>query len=184
MDVKPRNLPEQKPIEYWWPGEPISSPGLSFLLYVLAKNWRLYKPLHHYLEIMDVRNSVFYNQSMSPRSLTMDISSSVTPTPHVLPRHRKWKSKFAPIPPPLNLEIIEEEGLSEYDCGYLDLGAETPNSSNFTQNPAPFHLPTRRHSFRRASPVSANRLSKYSVDRDCGIWYAESIFIFPIYTEL
>lgn len=128
---------------------------------------------------MDVPNSDFHNQSMSPRSLTMDISS-VTLTPHELPpRHPKWKSKFASIHP-LNLEIIEEERLSEYDCGYLDLGAETPNSSNYMQNPPPFHMPTRRRSFRRASPVSANRLSKYAVDRDCGIWYAECIFVFPI----
>jgi len=99
MDVKPRNLPEQKPIGYWWPGEPMSPP-----------------------------------------------------------------------------ESIEEERLlSEYDCGYFDLGAETPNSSNFMQNPAPFHLPTRRHFFRRASPVSANRLSKYAVDRDCGICFEYAV---------
>jgi hypothetical protein len=48
--------------------------------------------------------------------------SMIQPTP----RRRNWK--LIP-PPPLNLEIIEEEqGLSEYDCGYLDLGTgtETP----------------------------------------------------------
>ena len=124
---------------------------------------------------MDGRKSIFHNESVSPRSLMTDICSSVAPNTHyVLPRHRKWKSNFPPLPPPLNLESIEEErGLSEYDCGYLDLGAETPSTSNFMQNPAPFHLPVRRRSFRRASPVSTNRLSKYAVDRDCGIWYAK-----------
>jgi hypothetical protein len=127
---------------------------------------------------MDGRKFVFYNESVSPRSLMTDIPSSVTPT---MPRHRKWKPKFPP-PPPLNLESIEEErGLSEYDCGYLDLGAETPSTSNSRQFPASFHIPARRRSFRRASPVSMNRLSKYDVDRDCGIWYAKcSIFVFLI----
>ena len=124
------------------------------------------------LENMDARKSVFHNESVSPLSLMTDISS-VIPNTHVLPRHRKWKYNFYP-PPPLNLESIEEErGLSEYDCGYLDLGAETPNSSNSMQLSPPFHLPVRRRSFRRASPASANRLSKYAVDRDCGIWYAK-----------
>ena len=103
--------------------------------------------------------------------------SYVTPNTNVLPRHRKWKYNFHP-PPPLDLESIEEEeGLSEYDCGYLDLGAETPNTSNFMQSPLPFHIPARKRSFRRASPVSANRLSKYAVDRDCGIWYAKCCYI-------
>ena len=122
---------------------------------------------------------------MSPRSLMTDISS-VTPNPHMLPRHRKWKYVFSP-PPPLNLESIEEErGLSEYDCGYLDLGAETPNTSNFMQIPAPFHMPARRRSFRRtSSPAATNRLSKYAVDRDCGIWYAKcTIYFSDFNTEL
>ena len=129
---------------------------------------------------MDGRKSVFHNESVSPLSLMTDISS-VIPNTHVLPRHRKWKYNFYP-PPPLNLESIEEErGLSEYDCGYLDLGAETPKSTISMQSSPPFHLPIRRRSFRRASPVSTNRLSKYAVDRDCGIWYAEcAIFDFPI----
>lgn len=133
---------------------------------------------------MDGRKSVLHNESVSPRSLITDISSSVAPNPHILPRHRKWKSIFSPpLPPPLNLGSIEEEReLSEYDCGYLDLGAETPNTSNFMQNPAPFQIPARRRSFRRASsPAATNRLSKYAVDRDCGIWYAKCIiFVFPI----
>ena len=131
---------------------------------------------------MDGRKSVFHNESVSPLSLMTDISS-VIPNTHVLPRHRKWKYNFYP-PPPLNLESIEEErGLSEYDCGYLDLGAETPKSTISMQSSPPFHLPTRRRSFRRASPVSTNRLSKYAVDRDCGIWYAQcAIFRFQ-YTE-
>ena len=185
MDLKPSNgpipdisLPEQQPIEYWWePGN--SSPGLSLLFYIPGEELTIVQTS---LENMDGRKSVFHNDSVSPRSLMTDISSSVTSTPHVLPRHRKRKFIFSP-PPPLNLESIEEErGLSEYDCGYLDLGAETPSTSNFMQNPPPFHIPARRRSFRRAaSPAATNRFSKYAVDRDCGIWYAEcAIFDFPI----
>jgi len=66
----------------------------------------------------------------------------------------------------------EDRGLSEY---YLDLGAETPNTTNFVQNLPPFHIPARRRSFRRASPVSTNRLSKYAVDRDCGICFEYAV---------
>ena len=124
---------------------------------------------------MHGRKSVFHNESVSPLSLMTDISS-VTPNVHVLPRHRKWKFNLHP-PPPLNLDSIDEE--REYDCGYLDLGAETPSTSNLMQNPPPFHVPARRRSFRRSSPVSTNRLSKYAVDRDCGIWYVKcAIFRF------
>ena len=195
MDVKARNgpspgisLPEQQPtIEYWWePGS--SSSGLSFLsyIYMLAKNWWSCKPPNNSLENMDGRKSIFHNESVSPLSLMTHISS-VTPNTHILPRRRKWKFNIHP-PPPLNLESIEEErGLSEYDCGYLDLGAETPNTSHshFMQNLVPFHIPARRRTFRRASPVSMNRLSKYAVDRDCGIWYAEcAIFWFWYWTQM
>ena len=60
-------------------------------------------------------------------SLSM-IRNNAQPTPH----RRTWKL----IPPPLNLEIIEEQG----DCGYLVLGTgtETPTPSffNFLQMPA------------------------------------------------
>ena len=129
---------------------------------------------------MDGRKSVLHNESVSPRSLMTDVSSPVTANTHVLPRRRKSKPNF-PLPP-LNLQCIEEErGSSEYDCGYLDLGAETPSTSNFMQNPPPFQLLARRRSFRRASPASPNRLNKYAVDRDCGIWYAKcALLVFPI----
>ena len=131
---------------------------------------------------MDGRKSVIHNESMSPRSLITDMSSPVTTNTHVLPRHRKRKPNIA-IPPPLNLESIEEErGLSDYDCGYLDLGAETPSTPIFMQNQAPLHIP-RRRSFRRASPVPTNRLNKYAdaVDRDCGIWYATCAMCYAIF---
>ena len=108
----------------------------------------------------------FYNESIFRRLL--NICSSVTPNTHSMPRYRKWKT----IPPPLNLgSIEEEEGQSEYDCGYLDLGAETPNTSTSHFQGGTPHLP-RQRSFRRASSPAnkPNRLGKRAVDRDCGIW--------------
>jgi hypothetical protein len=130
---------------------------------------------------MDVQKSlVFYNDTVSrQRWLMTAVCSSITPNTHLLPRHRKWKT----IPPPLNLGSIEEEK-EEYDSGYLDLGAETPSTSDSMPSYAgtPYLL-ARRRSFHRASSPAANkpnRLSKYAVDRDCGIWYVCAVlFVFP-----
>lgn len=72
--------------------------------------------------------------------------------------------------------IEEEEGQSEYDCGYLDLGAETPSTSasNF-QGGTPY-LPRQRSFRRRSSPANKpNRLGKYAVDRDCGICFEYAV---------
>ena len=162
-------LSEQPTIEYWW--EP--GPGLSCLSCSSASE-ELKQLLFFFFFCM------IFNVAVS---LSM-IWNNAQPTP----RHRKWKL----IPPPLNLESIEEEeGLSEYDCGYLDLGTgtetPTPSSSNFLQIPA--HVDNwaaadlaearRRPSRRSLSPTINNsrRGNRYSVDRDCGIWYV-GIFVF------
>ncbi|KAF8811012.1 hypothetical protein BYT27DRAFT_7090613 [Phlegmacium glaucopus] len=93
-------------------------------------------------------------------------------------RQRKWKF----IPPPLNLVSIEEERvLSEYDCGYLDLGAETPasvstfnllESSGLVEN----HIRARRPSL-SSSPIAKNpnRFNKYAAGRDCGICFEYAV---------
>ncbi|KAF8965892.1 hypothetical protein BDZ97DRAFT_1917903 [Flammula alnicola] len=102
------------------------------------------------------------------------------------PRKRK-------IPPPLDLgSIEEEEGSSEYDCGYLDLGAETPSASspNLVENAAFVEqwaaagiavprVPARRPSWRASSSGKdrgrSTGLKKDAVDRDCGICFEYAV---------
>jgi hypothetical protein len=133
----------------------------------------------NHIKNMDNRQSLLsHNVSVSPRSLMVDIYSSVTPHTHSSPRHRKWKI----IPPPLNLGSIEEQD----DGDYLDLGAETPSTSNYNFMQSHIHIPVRRRSFHRASSPASNkpnRFSQHAVDRDCGIWYVnrgKSVFSIPI----
>jgi hypothetical protein len=116
-----------------------------------------------------------------PPSANCQIFPSAQPLP---PSHRNHVlRKRVTIPPPLNLGSIEEErGASEYDCGILDLGAESPSAStpNFVENNAYVaqwaqagiavpRVPARRPSW-RASSGKERSLKKESVDRDCGIW--------------
>lgn len=133
------------------------------------------------------KSLVSLNNPISRRSSMTLISSSAIC--NLSPRDRKRKC----LVPPLNLAIIEEErALSEYDCGYMDLGAETPSTYHcFTPNYSLVqpgtgagltvpHILSRRNSFHLPSSPAANRLRKYS-DRDCGIWYAGCVIsVFPI----
>ncbi|KAF8157826.1 hypothetical protein B0H34DRAFT_797275 [Crassisporium funariophilum] len=104
------------------------------------------------------------------------------------------RKRTLPRPPRLNLGSIEEErGLSEYDCGYLDLGTESPASAstpNLAENAAVIEqwaaggtaasrVPARRKSF-RSSSFNKDRdrpagLKKDAVDRDCGICFEYAV---------
>ncbi|CAA7270685.1 unnamed protein product [Cyclocybe aegerita] len=82
----------------------------------------------------------------------------------------------------------EESGESEYDCGYLDLGAETPASESTTNllDNAAFveqwaaagvavpKVPTRRRSW-QSQPGKRSTGLKESVDRDCGICFEYAV---------
>ncbi|KAF8182339.1 hypothetical protein BJ912DRAFT_978641 [Pholiota molesta] len=83
--------------------------------------------------------------------------------------------------------IEEERGASEYDCGILDLGAESPSASspNLVENNAFMaqwaqagiavpRVPARRPSW-RASSGKERSLKKESVDRDCGICFEYAV---------
>ena len=115
---------------------------------------------------------------LSPSVNCQRFPTSPTTYAHISARKR---------PPSLVLGSIEEES-SEYDCGILDLGAETPSSAHsptldehnaFVSEWAQTGLVAPRATIRRLpSRTSLARdrertLRKESVDRDCGIWYVQ-----------
>ena len=108
----------------------------------------------------------FTSSSSFLQSLTCSpLVSMIRNTSH----RRKWKSLAS-----LNLASIEEE--RGYDCGYLDLGAETPvsasSSSSFLESPGLVeNWALRRPSSLLATSPITSRYKRYTVDRDCGIWY-------------
>ena len=114
--------------------------------------------------------SSFFLQSPSKNPRTA--LSMIRNTSH----RRKWK-----LPASLNLASIEEE--RGYDCGYLDLGTETPvsasSSSNFLETSGLVeNWALRRPSSHLATSPITNRFKRYTVDRDCGIWYVFAILRF------
>lgn len=111
---------------------------------------------------------------------------------HLKSHSKTTATRKRPIPPPLRLgSISEEDSSSEY---YLNLGAETPGSStpNLVGNAAFVKQwaeagvavprgPVRRTSLRALSTKAKERersssSKKDSMDRDCGIWYASTLY--------
>lgn len=126
------------------------------------------------------------------RQLTICAMSTYLPPSANCQRFPTSPTTYAHQPPisarkrpcPLLLGSIEEES-SEYDCGILDLGAETPSSAHSPtfdeQNAfvsqwaqagvAAPRAPLRRQPSRASLARERERtLKREAVDRDCGIW--------------
>lgn len=157
------SLPEPRPVEYWWDPDSSSPCLYSFISY----SWQRLTAYFFSVPILSSSSSTTTNV-LRISMIVYDCSSSSMIRNN--PRHRKWK-----LLPALNLASIEEErGLSEYDCGYIDLGAETPvsaSTSNLLESPG-FIENWSSGTLRRpsSSPITNGRYKKYAVDRDCGIW--------------